>query len=92
MRFYHWLIGLVLAVAVPTLIYALMTGPVFFDVVKSSLLPAPTDFQYHDSYFVIINFQFFIVLALLIFLLYIGGAFLIGRRRRRAKPGRPSSD
>ncbi|MBB3113714.1 putative membrane protein [Paenibacillus phyllosphaerae] len=91
MRFYHWLIGLVLAVAVPTLVYGLMLGPIFFDVVKSSLLPPPTDFQYHDSYFVVVHFQFFILLALLTFLLYIVGTFLIGRRRRKAATVRPTS-
>ena len=85
MRFYHWLIGLVLAVAVPTLIYRIVIGPVFFDVVKTILLPAPADFQLNDSYFVVVDFRIYIVLALLTFLLYIAGVSLIGRYRRRRK-------
>ncbi|MCA0753726.1 hypothetical protein KP806_01595 [Paenibacillus sp. N4] len=87
MRYYHWLIGIVLAAAVPMLIYRVMIGPVFFDVVKSNLLPAPTDFQYHDSYFVVIDFRLFIVLALLTFLIYIVGASLIRRHRQRKGEG-----
>ncbi|MFC4102482.1 hypothetical protein [Paenibacillus xanthanilyticus] len=88
MRYYHWLIGLVLAAAAPTLLYWLMIGPVFFDVVKTTLLRAPADFRYHDSYLIVIDFRLFIVLGALTFLFYIAGAWLIGRRKRRTEQGR----